>query len=137
MEDIGEVGRHFTLTARDIALINPNTFTCAMFGSTQDAAIGKHIYCRVSVLIREGPPEENPWGITFMRMLDMANDSALFRREALPGHVPLYEAKMVQHFDHRYGDYADYPEGALTTILPTVPKERPKIQRTRSRHGTG
>jgi len=124
VEDISDVHRHFTLTARDIALINPNTFTCPIFGSQQDAEIGKHIYRRVPVLIREGPPEENPWGITFMRMLDMANDSGLFRMDALPDHMPLYEAKMIQHFDHRYGDYSDYPEGALTTILPDVPKER-------------
>jgi hypothetical protein len=124
VEDIGDVHRHFTLTARDIALINPNTFTCPIFGSKQDAEIGKHIYRRVPILVRDGPPEENPWGITFMRMLDMATDSGLFQMEALPDHVPLYEAKMIQHFDHRYGDYADYPEGALTTILPDVPKER-------------
>src|SRR5207247_2328367 len=113
VEDLSEVRRHFTLTDRDIALINPNTFTCAIFGSSADAEIGKHIYRTVPVLVREGPPEENPWTITFMGMFDMATDSGLFRREALPEHVPLYEAKMIQHFDHRYGDYADYPEGAL------------------------
>jgi len=124
VDDLAEARRHFTLTDHDIALLNPNTFTCAVFGSKHDAEVGKHIYRRVPVLIREGPHEENPWGITFMRMLDMATDSELFRRESLPDYIPLYEAKMIQHFDHRYGDYADYPEGALTTILPDVPQER-------------
>ena len=55
-------------------------------------------------------------------MLDMANDSGLFRtREQLEAdgwtldgnifrrgdrtYLPLYEAKMVHHFDHRFGTY--------------------------------
>jgi hypothetical protein len=31
---------------------------------------------------------------------------------------------MIHHFDHRFGDYADYPEGAQTTALPDVPAVR-------------
>ncbi|HEY3283398.1 MAG TPA: N-6 DNA methylase [Armatimonadota bacterium] len=42
----------------------------------------------------------------------------------LDAYLPLYEAKMVHHFDHRFGDYADYPEGAETTHLPDVPVTR-------------
>ena len=38
----------------------------------------KAIYRRVPVLIREGPPEENPWGIRFFTMFHMSNDSGLF-----------------------------------------------------------
>ena len=65
----------------------------------------------------------NPWGISFMAMLHMANDSGLFRTardlfEAgaeqdgadwiMPGSVrlvPLYEAKMIHHYDHRWATY--------------------------------
>jgi len=82
----------------------------------------KAVYNRVPVLIREETPEENPWGISFMAMLHMANDSGLFRtREQLEAdgwildgnlfrrgdrtYLPLYEAKMVHHFDHRFGTY--------------------------------
>ena len=70
---------------------------------------------------RDGKPEENPWGIRFNRMFDMANDSHLFRtREQLEGdgwqlmgnvfrkvgmkYLPLYEAKMTQIFNHRAAD---------------------------------
>lgn len=55
-----------------------------VFRTKRDAEITKAIYRRVPVLIAEGPPEQNPWGISFLRMIDMANDSGLFRtREPL------------------------------------------------------
>jgi len=136
--------RSFSLTADEIALLNPNTGTCPIFRSRRDAEITKHIYRRVPVLVREANgdrPEENPWGVRFKRMFDMANDSGLFRtREELEADswhlrgniferggermLPLYEAKMVHHFDHRFGDYADKPPKSQSTALPTVPAER-------------
>jgi hypothetical protein len=94
---------------------------------TRERDINRAVYRRIPVLIREGSPEVNPWGITFLRMLDMTNDSGLFRtREeleangwALDGNVfrreneayiPLFEAKMVHHFDHRFGTYEGQTE---------------------------
>src|SRR5205823_6541631 len=82
--DLEDESRHFSLTAEDIALINPNTRTCPIFRSKRDAEITKAIYRRVPVLIKEGPTEENPWGIKFSTMFHMSNDSHLFRtREQL------------------------------------------------------
>ena len=40
-----------------------------------------------------------------MRMLDMSNDSHLFKDELGIGRVPLYEAKMIHQFDHRWATY--------------------------------
>ena len=122
VEDLGDPARRFTLTAEDIELLNPNTRTCPVFRTRRDAELSKAIYRRVPVLIREGDPEGNPWGIKFLRMFDMSNDSHLFRtREqleadgaALNGNVfalgeerwlPLYEAKMLHHYDHRWATY--------------------------------
>ena len=34
--------------------------------------------------------------------------------------LPLYEAKMLHHFDHRYGDYAMRQAGSQDTQLPDV-----------------
>ncbi len=116
-----EADRVFELTPDDIALINPNTRTCPVFRTRRDAEITKGIYRRVPVLVREardGQPEVNPWGVKFLRMFDMSNDSHLFRTRpeleadgwSLEGNVfvkgeermlPLYEAKMVNFFDHR------------------------------------
>ncbi len=120
--DLKEEERRFSLTAEEIALLNPNTRTCPIFRSQRDAELTKAIYQLVPVLIKEGPPEENPWGVSFLRMLDMAHDSHLFRTrgqlEAEGGwlegnrfvrgddlYLPLCEAKMFWHFDHRFGTF--------------------------------
>jgi hypothetical protein len=73
----------------------------------------------------------------------MSNDSSLFRSRSdlaaegyeLEGNsfarggdcmLPLYEAKMVNHFDHRYGDYglAVLSDGKAVRELPHVPDSR-------------
>lgn len=38
--------------------------------------------------------------------------------------LPLYEAKMIHQFDHRFGDYRDQPPDSKDTRLPEVPLER-------------
>ncbi len=144
VKELADSTRRFSLSAADISLLNPNTGTCPVFRSRRDAEITKAVYRRVPVLVREGSeerPEENPWGVSFRAMLHMANDSGLFRtREELAaagwrlcGNVferdgerllPLLEAKMIHHFDHRFGDYADKPPESQSTALPTVPSPR-------------
>ncbi|MGB9590911.1 MAG: hypothetical protein ACPL1K_00145, partial [Candidatus Kryptoniota bacterium] len=49
--------------------------------------------------------ESNPWGIKFSAMLHMANDSSLFHTSPGPGLVPLYEAKLIHQFDHRFATF--------------------------------
>ncbi|MEH2241368.1 hypothetical protein [Nostoc sp.] len=92
--------RLFQLSPQDIALINPNTFTCPVFRTSQDAELTKKIYQRVPVLENE-ITGSNPWGISFMTMFHMSNDSGLFKNDVGNDLVPLYEGKMVQAFDHR------------------------------------
>ncbi len=122
-EHLSERDRHFSLNADEIRLMNPNTGTCPILRSKRDAEINKAIYRRVPVLLQEGPQERNPWNISFRQgLFNMATDSGLFRtREQLEAdgwklegnifrrgeqtYVPLYEAKMVHHFDHRFGTY--------------------------------
>jgi N-6 DNA Methylase len=120
--DIEEEERRFTLSAADFALLNPNTRTCPVFRTRRDAEITKTIYRRVPVLVKDGDTNGNPWSVTFSTMFHMSNDSHLFRtREQLEAggytldgnhlvrgkerYLPLYEAKMAHHFNHRDGDY--------------------------------
>src|SRR5579875_114464 len=122
VEDLGDPERRFTLTPEDIELLNPNTRTCPVFRSRRDAELTKAIYRRVPILIREGDPDGNPWGIKFSTMFHMSNDSHLYRTRdqleadgwTLEGNVftrgedrylPLYEAKMIHHYDHRWATY--------------------------------
>jgi len=127
VDDLKDPDRQITLSPEDIKLLNPNTKTCPIFRSRADAELTKAIYRRVPVLIKEGPPEENPWGIRFSTMFHMSNDSRLFRtREQLEEdgwflkgnvfhrdgeeYLPLYEAKMIHHFDHRWATYDDHED---------------------------
>lgn len=83
-----------------------------------------------------------PGGVSFMAMFHMANDSHLFRTaeqlEAegweLRGNIyerdgkrmlPLYEAKMLHHFDHRFGTYEGQTKSqANRGTLPSVTPEQ-------------
>jgi hypothetical protein len=111
--------RHIPLTAADMALLNPNTKTCPIFRTRRDAHLTTDIYKRVPILIDKNRVHGgNPWGIKFFRMFDQTNDAEHFadakvwekQGYKLRGNVyakgkkralPLYEAKMVQAFDHR------------------------------------
>lgn len=75
----------FALTPDEIKLINPNTGTLPIFRTRRDAEITLGIYRRVPVLINENDPiNGNPWGVSFMTMFHMSNDSHLFHtREQL------------------------------------------------------
>ncbi len=136
IDDLHDDDRHFTLTPEEILLINPNTKNCPIFRSKRDAEITKAVYRRVPVLVNEGKGEAgNLWGVSFQAMFHMSNDSHLFRtREemeaagfALDGNrfvkgeevwLPLYEAKMFWHYDHRYGTF-EGAESRSSTSIPT------------------
>ncbi len=47
----------------------------------------------------------NPWGIRFMAMFHMSGDSHLFKDSPASDRLPLYEAKMIHQFDHRWATY--------------------------------
>ncbi|MFM7559318.1 Eco57I restriction-modification methylase domain-containing protein, partial [Cylindrospermopsis raciborskii] len=104
VKQIEAENRVFELAPEDIKLMNPNTLTCPVFRTTKDAELTKKIYEQVPVLENEGEGK-NPWGISFMAMFHMANDSGLFKNESGEDLVPLYEAKMFHQFDHRWATY--------------------------------
>ncbi|WP_428843959.1 Eco57I restriction-modification methylase domain-containing protein [Thermosporothrix hazakensis] len=122
--------RAFVLTAEEIALLNPNTRTCPIFRSQRDAELTKQLYKRVPIFIREDGKEMlNLWSATLSTMFNMASDSHLFHTYTqlqqdgwtLRGNIfyrgnekcyPLYEGKMISHYDHRFGGYTTTAEGA-------------------------
>ncbi|GIW08697.1 MAG: hypothetical protein KatS3mg060_3502 [Dehalococcoidia bacterium] len=101
---LADEARRFSLEAEDFRLLNPNTGTCPVFRTRADAELTRAIYRRVPVLVNERTGE-NPWGISFLRMFDMANDSGLFRTAPGPRLVPLYEAKLFHQFTHRWATF--------------------------------
>jgi hypothetical protein len=113
--------RRFTLTPDEFRLINPNTLTCPVFRSERDAVLTQKLYRATPVLIDDNRPDGNPWGIKFMCILHMANDSHLFSDAPGNGLLPLYEAKMIKQFDHRAGSYESRVDDRGFRVLPETP----------------
>ena len=138
-----EKDRRIELDVDDFRLMNPNTLTAPLFRAQADRDLTRKLYRAAPVLIRERPDhpdgDENPWGITFQRLFDMSNDSRHFhtaeqlgaqgfqrdgtdwRHEDGRHYVPLYEAKMIHHFDHRFGSYAGLEARPSDGSLPETP----------------
>ena len=141
--DLAEPDRHFSLTADDFALINPNTRTVAVFRTRRDAELTKTIYHAAPVLLNERNGE-NPWGVSFRQgLFNMTSDSGLFctrrqleasdfeligNRYEKGGDVysPLYEAKMVQQYDHRHGTFEGIPQSSLFKMK--APTNEPSLE---------
>ena len=138
-----EKERQIELEAGDLKLMNPNTLTAPLFRARADLDLTRKLYRAAPVLIREREDQtdgdENPWGITFQTLFHMSNDSGHFRtveqlseqgfcrdgsnwrHEDGDAYVPLYEAKMIHHFDHRFGSYAGLNSRPADGSLPETP----------------
>ncbi len=120
--------RRFALAADEVLLLNPNTGTLPLFRSRRDAEVTLACYRRHPVLVRDRG--RNTWGLRFGTLFHMTNDSGLFLTgEELAGlgadfngwtweqgqqcWLPLYEAKMVSHWNHRYSTYAGATQAQL------------------------
>ncbi|WP_031430760.1 Eco57I restriction-modification methylase domain-containing protein [Methylomicrobium agile] len=127
-EQLADSRRRFALSAEDFSRINPNTLTCPVFRSRMDAELTRKVYQRVPVLIREmrgKEPEQNPWGIRFMTMFHMSGDSHLFADTADENKLPLYEAKMIHQFDHRWASYRLEDSKDVSSDVSLAEKQNP------------
>jgi len=147
-----EKERRFTLSPEQIAAINPNTKTAPVFRSRADAELTAKLYSKAPVLIEERPDhpdgDKNPWGISFQTMFHMSGDSGYFRGtndlekigfsrngtdwENSDGrrYVPLYEAKMIHHYDHRWATYEGEDEEQGTRDVTLEEKQDPNFEPT-------
>jgi hypothetical protein len=133
IEHLADEQRAFALTPDEIALINPNTRTAPVFRTSQDAELTKKIYRHTPVLINE-QSGDNPWGVRFMAMFHMSNDSHLFQPAPGDGLLPLYEAKLLHQFTHRWATYSKAEgsglraEGAGTSAISHQPSALPEAR---------
>ena len=129
--------RIYTLQTSDFARLNPNTKTCPVFRTSRDAKLTAKIYRNSSILLND-VTGENPWNIKFGSMIHMSNDSYLFRTYAqlteagatLNGntfttregeeYVPLYEGKMIWHYNHHYGTWPTEGERPNSINMPSL-----------------
>ncbi len=128
--------RIYTLQTSDFARLNPNTKTCPVFRTSRDAKLTAKIYRNSTILYNE-ITGENPWNIKFGSMIHMSNDSYLFRTYAqltaqgatLNGntfttvdgetYVPLYEGKMIWHYNHHFGSWPTEGERPNSINMPS------------------
>lgn len=129
--------RIYTLQTSDFARLNPNTKTCPVFRTSRDAKLTAKIYRNSTILYNE-ITGENPWNVKFGSMIHMSNDSYLFRTYAqltaqgatLNGntfttvdgetYVPLYEGKMIWHYNHHYGTWPTEGERPNSINMPSL-----------------
>jgi hypothetical protein len=138
-DELAKDGVRFELAPEELLLLNPNTGTCPIFRSRRDAEITLDIYRRWPILKRDveiSSTEGNPWGLSFLTMFHMSSDSDLFRsrdeledagwhlignvferaaKNQMDRMLPLYEAKMMHHFDHRWATYDGLETREVTT----------------------
>ena len=144
--DWGE--KRFKLSTAQISSINPNTKTLPVFRARRDAEIVVGVYNRVPVLSRVAKGTPPGWGISFLSMFHMSNDSGLFVEASklqetgceLDSQVwqchdgsfePLIEPKMIHQFDHRFATYEGLDERPARSGAAKYPE---KIQKQDKRY---
>ena len=129
--------RIYSLQTSDFARLNPNTKTCPVFRTSRDAKLTAKIYRNSTILYNE-VTGDNPWNVKFGSMIHMSNDSYLFRTytqltelgASLDGdtfttvdgetYVPLYEGKMIWHYNHHYGTWPTEGERPNSINMPSL-----------------
>lgn len=138
LDHLLDPNRVYTLQTSDFALLNPNTKTCPTFRTSRDAELTAKIYRNCGHVIWNEHTGENPWGVKFGSMIHMSNDSHLFRtfaqlkeagaslegnRFIMPDgevYVPLYEGKMIWHYNHHFGTWPTEGERPNTIDSPSL-----------------
>ncbi len=119
IEDLRDKARQITLTTKELKLLNPTTRTSPIFRTNKDAELTKRVYRTIPILMdRARTSGGNPWEFSPWTMFHQAGDAQLFTdgedlekqgfklegaiwRKGIDRYLPLYEAKMIQAFDHR------------------------------------
>ena len=107
------------LKAEDFERVNPNTGTAPIFLNDNETRIITDIYRRCPVLVSHATPLCRTFELKYHTMFHMSGDAHLFKTEAnlkeegyYPVtlnrwkcgenlYFPLYQARMIDHFDHR------------------------------------
>ena len=135
-EEINDPDRCFSLSLKDFARVNPNTGNAPVFRTRRDAEVTRQIYEQHPVLVdRSNGEEKRVWPIKYLRMIDMTNDSDLFRtggqlksdgfypvqgnrwQRGQELYLPLYQGRMINQFDHRANSVTINPDNTHNPYL--------------------
>jgi hypothetical protein len=125
VDEIDDVDRKIHLAIDDLELLNPHTKSALTFRSRHDAELTRAVHDRLQTL--RPKVAQDGWTLDLRRMIHMADDAGLFKSaselqaDGWSGDgnefvkddqrmVPLYEAKLVHYFDHRFATYEGQTE---------------------------
>jgi hypothetical protein len=126
LSDISSPARKVLIKPNEFSLLNPNTLNCPIFRTQEDAELTKKIYSHIPILdnIKQ---VVNHWGAKPKTMFNMTSDSHIFKEDFHDGHVPLYESKIFNNYDHRYTTYENATQANINSgILPRIEDESKK-----------
>lgn len=130
-DEIIDTGRKIELSKKDIALINPNTKNAPVLRNREDLVLLRKLY---SLPIVCNLTKDNPWDILNHRMINGSDDSKYLKLlsdfdadieiksldifEKTEKYLPVYESKLMWHFDHRFATYQDVSEKNVKESKP-------------------
>ncbi len=147
--ELEDCRRHFEMSSEYIDKINPNTKTSPIPRSRTDTELTIKIYSRIPVFIEDAQGTAgNSWNAEFnTRIWHMAEDSSWFKtadeliaagfnyvsgvwvdqnaQATAQRYVPLYEAKLVHQFDHRWATYDQGESRDVTSAEKADPNFEP------------
>lgn len=123
MDDLSKSGRLVRLSSSDLSLFNPTSGTCPTFKSQRDVVInqkiykaGQHIY--ISPSSRFGTVDFQG------ELFNLTRDSRFFIPSVSAeeeGYLPLYEAKCIHQFDHRFASFLGNDYAESTPVMKADP----------------
>jgi hypothetical protein len=120
IQDLQDNRKRINLSEKDIALFNPNTKTLPIVRTKRDLDLLRRIYENSAVLV-DFAEKSNPWGASFLGMFHMTLDSGLFEEIRVGDALPLYEAKMFWHFDHRWANATESSDNHISDEMKANP----------------
>ncbi len=138
LDQILDPHRIYHFKTADFSLFNPNTKSCPVFRTVEDAELTAKIYRKCGHILVNETTGDNPWQVKFGSMIHMSNDSHIFRtyqqmteagavlngnRFTLPDgtvYVPLYEGKMIGIYNHHYATWPTTDERPNAIDAPAI-----------------
>jgi hypothetical protein len=108
LTDLETPGRIIQLSSEDLELFNPTSKTCPVFPSERDYVISRAIY-RNSTYVFLSESERFSSISILGELFNLTRDSRLFLERDISNQIhvlPLFEAKYIHQFDHRFATLA-------------------------------
>jgi len=120
LDELTQPARLVNLSASDLLLFNPSSRTCPVFTSEQDFKVSKIIYEHGQHVYRDTTHRLGQ--IDFLgELFNMTRDTGHFRHEPPENSLPLYEAKFIHQFEHRFASSSNGDVSDISVSDKTIP----------------